>query len=164
MPFRSLIISNTSIDIPYFTNGANHVVTINLAVDDAADLTLSLLATLTPTPWMGQHVMEFAFCVVEYDGQTDTETRYWSGLDTNTKLVGDDRPKTLHALDKAVRILLSRVLPRQVFIQSCEGPLPPKAHFKYEIVLRAFRDCGYQIEAQPLYHGRPSWWLECMEP
>lgn len=103
---------------------------------------------------------EFFFCVIEQNHETNTETRYWSGLEVAKFTSDEDRTFILGALLDGTRELLQHNSPKLVFCCTHDSGLPQKALIKHLLVAQVFETCGYVVEEQPIFLGKNSWWME----
>lgn len=157
MPYRSLLQGN-AYAIAAFRNGDQQVVTVPFAENDGPSVVYSVLVALAPTP-VGMH--ELSFCIVEFNVDLDHEHRYWSGLETKTK-VSDPKEREIcvQIIVNAVRTMLTENPPSRVFLQTCDANMPLTARRKYERIIEVFVERGYVIHHQEPYHGRDSWVME----
>jgi hypothetical protein len=136
---------------------ADESVTVPIGYDDARPLSYSLLIGLTPT---GGGEPEYFFCVVEANTETETETQFWSGLDTKDIITGRNREMVVVALRIGTMELLGAVNYPRIFCCTRDSHPPEKALKKFSVIERTFRMCGYTAIEQPVILGKHSWWME----
>jgi|ERR1700722_19902776 hypothetical protein len=132
-------------------------VVVPIGYDDVAPRSYSLLIAFDRT---GGGDEEFFFCMIEANHDDNTETRYWSGLDVARFAPEADRKLIRTTLLAGTELLLRHKAPQRVFCCTHDSHLPEKALTKHLLVARIFETCGYIVEAQPLFLGKYSWWME----
>ena len=106
---------------------------------------------------------EFFFCVIAANTADNTETRYWSGLETANFMTGSDRALVHRALIVGTDALLSHNSPKRVFCCTHDANLPERALNKHLSICHVFAARGYQVKQEPLVLGKHSWWMERRE-
>jgi hypothetical protein len=107
---------------------------------------------------------EFFFCLVEANTETNTEIRYWSGLDVAKFTSKEDRTLICSQLLSGTEKLLKHRSPNRVFCCTHDSDMPQKALSKHIRIAHIFETCGYIVKREPQQLGKESWWMELPEP
>jgi hypothetical protein len=140
--------------------GNAQLIIVPIGYDDTDDKSYSLFIVLDMEPGGDRNL---SFCIVEYDGETDSEYTYWSGRETRF-ICGDDRALVKAALLCAVEHLLNTVQPARVHMCTIDADSPEKAQVKNFEIVRVFEICGYAVHTADPYHGQQVWWMERVVP
>ena len=141
--------------------GNSHLLILPIGYDDSEDKSYSFLIVLDPMPGGD---LDLSFCLVEYDGQTDSEYTYWSGRDVAKFINRDDRARILERLLSAIRLLLNEIQPLKVHMCTLDAHPPEKAQRKNFLIARVFELCGYEVRTADPYYGQQVWWMERKTP
>lgn len=138
------------------TKGERSLVVIPVGYDDYDDWSYSLFVSLEP---QAGGEIELSFCLVQYDGETDSEHPYWDAADVRRFINSHDRRIILACLLRAVHFLLESLKPQKVFVATI-GSVENGAERKYVAIARVFELCGYAVHCADSYHGQRAWWME----
>ena len=131
----------------------NGELVIPIGYDDQNPLSYSVLMGFSPT---GGGESEFYWVIVQTNTAEDTETPFWSGLDTKGIFSQEDRILIRIAVQDAIAVLLGHTKPQRIFCCTHDSDLPQKAL----LIAAIFKMCGYEVLRQQLQLGKHSWWME----
>lgn len=134
--------------------GSSHLVLCPIGYHLHENKSYFLMVTLDVLPG---GLYELAFCLVEYDGDVDSEYQYWNSSEVQPLIPRQDRSAIRSILGAVTRYLLDSVKPEEVTMCTSEAHLPQKALIKYGLVCEVFADCGYVVSNYDEYHGQRVW-------
>jgi hypothetical protein len=140
-----------------FRRGNAYQIVVNIGHDEATNCTYSIALGLEPQPG---GAMEYYFCIIVYNGNTDEETSCFSGLESTNILPQVQRGAVLRAFLHATRLLLIQVNPANVNWCTWDQNLPEKALRKYLLIARVFESAGYRVESAAPHNGQYFWHAE----
>lgn len=135
-------------------NGSSHLVLMPVGYQLYENKSYFMMVTLDVLPG---GLYEFAFCLVEYDEETDSEYEYWNSDDVRRLIPKEDRRILLAVLLAITKYLIESVKPDDVSMCTSDGGLPDKALIKFTMLCDVFDTCGYDVSVYDEYHGQHVW-------
>lgn len=155
MPYINLLVED-AINIEFFQRENSYLAQV-LVGTDGENCTYFLHVMLDPV--VGGDGWEMSFCIVEYDGEADTEYRYFSAKDVAHKIPKEAREPILTSLVASAQHLLTAAKPLKVLICTYDTYLPEKANLKFIILAHLFERNGFTVKHSDPYNGQSIWWM-----
>lgn len=161
MPIQLLLSDGDPLELSFFENGSDAVVTSQVVYDNELNVTYSTFCCLSPVIGADDRSFELAFFVIEKEHETGYEYNINNGLDTKNKIVeAEQRAAVLSAIICSIDILIEKISPNVVTMITYNANLPDKALKKYSDIMSLFRQRGYTGGPTDPYYGRTCWLMQ----